>query len=799
MTNPAVILLGLFVGLGANGLPGQNAIDTTFPRRGKTGYVALRQAVLDAQTDRQVLLVASHPDDQYVAAAAYLRFRLGYRVSAALFTRGKGGQNSAGPETGGDLGRLRTLESEACASHLGIKIYYLNRRDGGYCRTAKEALAEWEVDSTTVDLARLIRLIKPDLVMTTHHGDEKHGHDLALLQILPEAVAKAGDETLSIAGTSAHKVDALLRGAVQDESAHLSLDLDSMEPVRGRTYRELAYAALKEHHSQEPLQAQNVVFLPSLNLVSLPLPDRPLLTALQGGQQRLFTLLEPLLAAEDLQHLRNLTIPKLRTWEPQAEDLASVLTARKICRSVIAAEGTELASRLGCLLAAYDRLITLAAGIRVTAKVVDDQDAVPGDALPLEIDIRNDGPLAIEVQGVRGLAGGKMQGDPLQGDSRARKLAPGAKMALQAVFLPAVLTQEELRRLFTQDSFEPPLQLSVTIGLSGEELPINLVLQTEVRPASAVQIIPRSLMLPAGASLAKFVVSVRRYTAKGLDLLLRVNPPAGTTLADGVLQLKSDLVRSRQETFNLRASPNLSPSVSNMFVHLGEDSIKVKVHKVDVHVSKGLRVGLVPGVDPTAEEVLLSLLGEDPQLLNSAERLLLRDLSKYDTIVVDIRSLRNSYARDAFPRLLNFAQKGGRLVVFYHKDSEFNLATAGFRGAPYPLVIGKGRVTQRDAPVTTLLPDHVLLNYPNKILNQDWDGWQQERGLYFPAKYSDDYEEVLEMSDSDLPKQRGSLLYARYGKGEYIYCALSLYRQLKNRHPGACRLFANMISPVKPD
>ena len=150
--------------------------------------------------------------------------------------------------------------------------------------------------------------------------------------------------------------------------------------------------------------------------------------------------------------------------------------------------------------------------------------------------------------------------------------------------------------------------------------------------------------------------------------------------------------------------------------------------------------------------------------------------------------------RTAFARLLKFVHEGGRLVVFYHKADEFNLDKAGFRGAPFQMKIGTGRVTREDAPVRVLLPDHVLFNHPNKVRAKDWDGWTQERGLYFPQTYDAAFDEMLALSDPGLPEERGAMLYTRYGKGDYVYCALSLYRQLKELHPGACRLFANLIS-----
>jgi hypothetical protein len=177
-----------------------------------------------------------------------------------------------------------------------------------------------------------------------------------------------------------------------------------------------------------------------------------------------------------------------------------------------------------------------------------------------------------------------------------------------------------------------------------------------------------------------------------------------------------------------------------------------------------------------------------------------------DTVVIDIRALRErpdaateNAARAALPRLLEFVRRGGRLVVFYHKDTEFNAATSGFIGSPYPLVIGRDRVTRQDAPVEVLLPRHPLLQQPNPIEPEDWDGWLQERGLYFPESWGEEFEELLAMADPGRPPARGSLLYARYGDGEFVYCALALYRQLDSFHPGACRLFANLISRPSGD
>jgi hypothetical protein len=174
------------------------------------------------------------------------------------------------------------------------------------------------------------------------------------------------------------------------------------------------------------------------------------------------------------------------------------------------------------------------------------------------------------------------------------------------------------------------------------------------------------------------------------------------------------------------------------------------------------------------------------------------DLDAFDTIVIDVRALRDRpQARQSFRRLLEFASRANkRLVVLYHKDAEYDPPGEGFRGAPFqPFHIGRDRVTRADAPIRILAPSHPLLNAPNRIQAEDWDGWEQERGLYFPAVYSSDYEEILECNDPGLPPSRSALLYARTGDGEFVYCALSLWRQLKKLHPGSVRMLANLLTP----
>lgn len=763
---------------------------------GDTGVVALRQAVRDAASDTLVLLVASHPDDQYVLPATYLRFKRGYRVASLLFTRGRGGQNSLGPETGDALGRIRTRESERCARHFGAKIYYLNRKDNGFSRSAAETLEQWRRDSTIRDLARLIRMIKPDVVLTTHHPDELHGHDLALLQVLPKAVAMAADPDVEIPGQPAFLVERVFRSATEaeDDEVTVSLTMDDWDYDRGGTYRQLAYRALGEHRSQSPLRALKVLFRPLLELRPLSPDPKARFSSLVDPRRDLYGVLAGVVPPADLVQLRDVDFPRLPTLLGNRAELARhALELLRRLRAIETAEGSEIERRIDRRVRALQRVVLLSAGVHVFIPEPKDE-ASPGDQLPLHIWIRNEGDHQISDIAVSAVGGGSLR---LEGrNSKRTTLGSHASLVLEALYSPPELSKRDLRTLFSGDTYEPPLRVKFEMAIDGEPFELEQAIDKELQPAVKLTVSPNKILLPRGVDRVRFVVSVERKTRKPVDLLLRVTPPAAMTVDRNVRQVKMQAQERFQEfTFDLNA-PDFKPGVNALYVQVGNHRERVHVHKVDVAVGDELRVGLLQGVDNSAYEVLHALIG-DRRLVKfeTDQSIPILDGLRLQTIVADIRSLRRKNFKRGFARLLEFVEKGGRLVVFYHKDNEFNIDPAAFRGTPFPLRIGKGRVTEEDADVSLLQPDHLLFKFPNRIRRQDWDGWKQERGLYFPESYDRRFKELIEIYDRGQAPERGSLLYARYGKGEYIYCALALYRQLKIRHAGACRLFANLVSP----
>ncbi len=270
-----------------------------------------------------------------------------------------------------------------------------------------------------------------------------------------------------------------------------------------------------------------------------------------------------------------------------------------------------------------------------------------------------------------------------------------------------------------------------------------------------------------------------------LALHFAVHPPAGLApgRTDVVASFTADGGREYTRGYDVIEYPHTQPRP--LF-----EPATVMFSAFPVAVAPGLHVGYIEGAGDDGPDALAQL-GVNVELIDPAT-LLNGDLDRYSTIVTGIRAYETRpELATANARLLDYVKRGGTLVIQYNKQE---YSRGNF--APYPLEIpgSAPRVTDEDAPVRLLDPSHPLLSTPNRIGPSDFEGWVQERGLYFPDKWDNHYTPLLEMNDPGEPGRQGSLLAARYGQGRYVWVALSLFRQLPHAVPGAYRLLANMVS-----
>jgi LmbE family N-acetylglucosaminyl deacetylase len=222
---------------------------------------------------------------------------------------------------------------------------------------------------------------------------------------------------------------------------------------------------------------------------------------------------------------------------------------------------------------------------------------------------------------------------------------------------------------------------------------------------------------------------------------------------------------------------------------LFEDAV-TRIEAFELEAERELRVAYVPGAGDAVADAIVAM-GLSVDVLDD-RAVAAGDLSGYEVIVLGIRAYEtNATLVASNDRLLEWVRAGGTLIVQYQQYGYFD---GGY--APYPLSVRRphDRVSDEGAAIEVLLPDHPAFKRPNEIGPRDFDGWVQERGLYFASEWDDRYQALLETADPGERAKRGGLLVARYGDGLYVYTGLSLFRQLPAGVPGAYRLLANLLS-----
>ncbi|HSA94100.1 MAG TPA: PIG-L family deacetylase [Terriglobales bacterium] len=459
----------------------------------------------------------------------------------------------------------------------------------------------------------------------------------------------------------------------------------------------------------------------------------------------------------------------------------------------------------------------------------------PGETFKLTARTVNRGTRTVEVKQVRL---GLPQGWTARASGKAsRKIAPGSEAAMEfevKVAENADATRPYWRRrdpeeesVYTLDDSAlaceplPPLPIhgTATYALEGATGALRTVGAAKsgrplvVVPAFSVLPEPPSAVVVAGKDGATEVrVGVRNSLEKAVQATLRLEVPDGWS-AEPEAQAVS-LPAGESSTFIFRIStPDRTEGRHEIraglesggrlytegFSIVEREDLGASyfyrpalqhIHAVDVKVPEALKIGYVMGAGDDIPGILRQL-GLDVTELTPAD-VSAGNLARFDTIILGIRAYDvREDVRQANRRLLDYVENGGTLIVQYNSEREdFNSGNY----TPYPARVGRGRVASEEAPVEILAPEDPLFRYPNLIAARDFEGWAQERGLYFMEEWDQRYQPLLASNDPGEPPLRGGLLRARYGKGTYIFSGYSFFRQLPAGVPGAVRLFVNLLS-----
>lgn len=766
-----------------------------------------------------VLYFAAHPDDENTKLISYLAAERKVRTAYLSLTRGDGGQNLIGTEQGIELGLIRTQELLQARKIDGGEQYFSSAYDFGFSKTYDETFRFWKKDDVLKEAVYLIRKLQPDVIITRFPPDERggHGHHQASAILAHEAFIAAADPSKfpeQLKEVPVWQAKRLLWNTasfmrMSDENQNqLKIDIGDFNPLLGKSYGEIAAFSRSQHKSQGfGSAASNGKYIESFEYVAGEKANTDLFDNVDlswnkiKGAENIQQQIDELIGSFDDRATQN-SIPQLvKIWNLLQKLPDGYWKYRKIKE--------------------VEDITIACSGIRVES-ISRSQRYVATASVPFktEIIVRNP-TVNASIVSINGNKIGQML--PTNEITVFDAKTSPAKVS-QPYWLekPHSLGKFEVEQKYFGYPINPDLpQASIELNIAGITLAIKQPVTyrfvdpvrgeihefVEIVPPLTASVDSRALLIPKGEKRS-IVVSFQKNTPLIEDATITISDlPKGWKIDAKELKLTFDKEQtsvsktleitneSAAEAVNLTFSSNgtaLQDIHEIAYDHIPQQtwfpSTVIKIEPISL-VNPVKRVGYIMGAGDLVPEALRNL-GSQVDIL-SANKLNLASLSQYDAVVCGIR-LMNVEPRVAaiLPLLYDYVNRGGVVLMQYNVNARLQVENF----APKPFTLSRARVTEEDATVSFSDPTDPILNYPNKITKEDFDGWVQERGLYFAENIDESYRTPLMMHDKNESPQNGSLLINRIGKGKFVYTGLSFFRQLPAGVPGASRLFVNLLT-----
>ncbi|MGH9864399.1 MAG: hypothetical protein ACRD4H_03175, partial [Candidatus Acidiferrales bacterium] len=723
-------------------------------------------------------------------------------------------------------------------------------------KSAEETLHIWH-GVAKEDLVRIIRTFRPDIVINQWGGVHGgHGQHQATGIVVPLAVKAAADpsaypEQLK-EGLRLWRVGRVLQSArgffgsnaastANDQEGMITLPVGDISPLWGDSYSDLGLIGFANHRSQGITRILDSSFFSrpvDFKVVEgeklTPEDLTQTLSSLNHGSDSLQSSLgsaDTALATAREDALR-------LDWPGAVKHLAAagneIEKAESEARSSSGVGGQDVLWRLNVQRKKIDAALAAAAALHLNAE--SDRGAlVAGEDFSVRVnwEVRPNVGVQLDQPTLDTPKGWSAATEKLPGNREATAAeaarafeTPIAAQASFHVAIPADATRPaspedailpwpaplvRARITGTADGYKFAVEKAVTAtdytSTTVETMPLDLV------PAVTLSVDPEQVMLPANRKTKAFqlLTRVRYHGSKAARVSMGVDVPAGWSV-EPIAPIEFSGPGDRLVRFAVTPPANAPQAAYDLkpYARLGEESFRTSyealpslpsrhvsgpavatAHVLDLNFPPHLRVGYIAaGIDPVPQS--LQQLGINVDMLDEAA-LEFGDLSRYDAIVVGIRAYElRPDVMSANRRLLDYAERGGTLIVQYERDFAWNKLLP----APFSPKMDQPaeRITDENSPVRFVDPSSPLLNYPNRITQDDFRGWIQERGLYFWGQWDARYKPVLAMHDPGESDVLGGLVYARDGKGIYIYTGIAFFRQLPAGVPGAYRLFVNLLS-----
>lgn len=783
-----------------------------------------------------VLYVAAHPDDENTRLISYFSNHEKTNTVYLSLTRGDGGQNLIGPELREKLGLIRTHELLQARTVDGGHQFFSRANDFGYSKTPDETLKIWDEDEVLADVVWAIRVHRPDIIVNRfnhEHNGRTHGHHTASAILSYRAFDLAGDSTAYpeqlkyvdvwqprrlYFNTSWWFYGSREKFAEADKSNMAEVDVGQYYPLLGKSNNEISAASRSMHKCQGFGSATS-----------------------RGSYMEYLELLKGDAPAnkDDVLHGINTTwsrIPNgqmidqkidslIQSFNPLAphESVAGLLQVRSLISNMANSYWKNIKLR------EVDQLIADCTGLFLRA-TAPSSIAYPGEQIDWELEAINRSPVRMTLDSIRC--------EGLFLDTTVMTNLPNNE---ETIFefsgkVGAIPTSSPywLNEKSTLGMYHVEDQMQRGIPLSNNNLTTTAYIQidsTTIQWQTPMQFVRTD---PVQGELADPVHVVpelylkfqedhklfRPNETQQFSLIIQSQVDVDTAIID--IEAPQDwLIQMDNDTIQLKAGENrliqvsiTAPGLPMVSVvqakvstpsatythglstikydHIPAEQISspanIKLICADIR-TKGSRIGYIQGAGDVVDQGLRQIGYHVDQL--DIETLDAQNLQKYDAVIVGIRAF-NTIDALAYQNqvLFEYTRNGGTLIVQY--NTRHRLKTKDI--SPYPIKLSRKRVTDENAPVTFLAPDHPVLNTPNKLLKSDFDGWVQERGLYFPEEWSDEFTPILSWADPGEEQLKGSLLVASYGNGYYVYSPISYFRQFPAGVPGAFKLMANLIA-----
>jgi LmbE family N-acetylglucosaminyl deacetylase len=786
-------------------------------------------------TTGAVLYIAAHPDDENTRLLAWLANERKLRTGYLSLTRGDGGQNLIGKEQGEMLGLLRTQELLAARRTDGAEQFFTRANDFGFSKNPDETFSIWNRDSVLADVVWTIRKFRPDIIIcrfpTT--GEGGHGHHTASAILAAEAFEAAADPRRfpnQLAYVTTWQPRRLFWNTFNFGTTNttspdqIKIDVGTYNPLLGKSYGEIAAESRSFHKSQgfgtarsrgeaieyfKQLKGDSVKkdLFEGINTTWSRMPPASTIGALTANALKTFNPLKP-----------EASVPALVTIHKSLDALSNTDPTVKYWKQLKLKE--------------TEALLVACPGLWLEASATDFV-SIPGKPITFNTQVLSRRIPDITLHDVKYLSGEdtttslKLAKNVLYTFNHTQKLPSSQQLSTPywlaekhpvgnyVVTNPLMIGKPE-------NDYYPEVTYDVTIG--GLKLAIDRrIIYKSTDPVKGEVYRPLEVLPPVTIALADKVLVFSDTTAKRLSITVKANAAniTGTIAINAPegwkVRIKNPaftLANKGDETTIIATVRNSTGSTNGRLTVLATvdgatftksirrleyDHVPYQFMLSDAEASlenvnlkkKGTNIGYIPGA---GDDVPASLtqIGYNVTMLTD-DILANGNLSKYDAIVTGVRAYNvNDRMPKYHDRLMEYVKEGGNLIVQYNTNTRLGPMTA--KPGPYPFTIANQRVTDENAAVTFTRPDHPALNYPNKITQQDFEGWIQERGIYFATDIDKQYETILSMHDKGEKPAEGSLIIGKYGKGNFVYTGLVFFRQLPAGNPGAYRLFVNLLS-----